>query len=104
MTIDRWKLITGAGIALAVIAGLVFALLSSSESDEPGSSAPTVAQPSDAESPDAVENGSTTTPWQDSTDGPTDLESSLRTLGVDISPSDRVAPNQEFEVINFWVP
>jgi len=64
-------------------------------SDEPGSSAPTVAHESDAESPDAVDTGSTTNPEQDSTAGPTDLEPSLRTLGVDTSASARVAPNQE---------
>lgn len=94
MHIARWKLVVAGIVVVGVIGGLVFALLSDSGSDDPVADSTTTTsgeQPSETTSPD----GDTTTTVVGDPDRPSDIESSLQVLGVDTSPSDRVAPDQE---------
>ena len=87
-TVDRRWVMAGGAVALLVIAGLLFALLSGS--DDGGT-------PADG----AVSATSTAGPTGTAASGggsaqrPDDVEASLTGLGVDTTASDRVAPDSE---------
>ena len=95
MTVDRWKVIAGAGVAVFII-GVLVALLVRSDPETP----PTIdAQASDTSPTVASESTtstttSTTDPDAGSSERPSGLEASLETLGVDTTATDRVAPDQ----------
>ena len=98
-SINRRLVIAGAVVAALIIAVLLFALLSTSNGDPtpPDGSA---ISPTMTIDPTAIVDPTDTTTPTVATDpgapaGPGDLQSSLDTLGVDTTPSGRVASNQE---------
>lgn len=91
-TVDRRFVIGGGVVAFAIIAALLFALLSGSDGD----SAPADPDETPTATAQATSEASATPdPGDGGSEAPADVQASLTGLGVDTTPSDRVAADQE---------